>query len=238
MTTDELNEIIKFLTEECARKILDLGDVFIPYNIYPDDITEEEYMEEVNPTSLEIFNYYSTIRGYFINQLLALENKELTEEEYDEEYEKQIWHWDGYLKDMQQVFQEEEFYEDDDSEDSEEEFFDDDFEELDYDEKIAELYKRIDLLDKEYIKKIVDEIGCCSYNIMEPDRWLEEYDEEGERFTPQFKQARELLVEYFDRRWILIDKLEEVDGGDPNNYYLDLNHAFAQKYIEYWSSKE
>ena len=113
MTKDELREIIKFLTEECARKILDLGDVFIPYNIYPDDITEEEYMEEVNPTSLEIFNYYSTIRGYFINQLLALENKELTEEEYDEEYENQIWHWDGYLKDMQQVFQEE-FYEEDD----------------------------------------------------------------------------------------------------------------------------
>ena len=108
MTKDELNEIIKFLTEECARKILDLGDVFIPYNIYPQDITEEEYMEEVNPTSLEIFNYYSTIRGYFINQLLELENKELTEE-----YEKQIWHWDGYLKDMQQVFQEEEFYDED-----------------------------------------------------------------------------------------------------------------------------
>ena len=113
MTKEKLNEIIKFLTEECARKILDLGDVFIPYNIYPQDITEEEYMEEVNPTSLEIYNYYSTIRGYFINQLLALENKELTEEEYDEEYEKQIWHWDGYLQDMQQVFQEEEFYEED-----------------------------------------------------------------------------------------------------------------------------
>ena len=113
MTTDELNEIIKFLTEECARKILDLDDVFIPYDTYPQDITEEEYMEEVNPTSLEIYNYYSTIRGYFINQLLALENKELTEEEYEEEYKNQIWHWDGYLQDMQQVFQEEEFYEDD-----------------------------------------------------------------------------------------------------------------------------
>ena len=113
MTKDELNEIIKFLTEECARKILDLGDVFIPYNIYPQDITEEEYMEEVNPTSLEIFNYYSTIRDYFINQLLALENKELTEEEYEEEYNNKIWHWDGYLKDMQQVFQEEEFYDED-----------------------------------------------------------------------------------------------------------------------------
>lgn len=113
MTTDELNEIIKFLTEECARKILDLDDVFIPYDIYPQDITEEEYMEEVNPTSLEIYNYYSTIRGYFINQLLALENKELTEEEYEEEYKNQIWHWDGYLQDMQQVFQEEEFYDED-----------------------------------------------------------------------------------------------------------------------------
>ena len=113
MTTDELNEIIKFLTEECARKILDLDDVFIPYDTYPQDITEEEYMEEVNPTSLEIYNYYSTIRGYFINQLLALENKELTEEEYEEEYKNQIWDWDGYLNDMQQVFQEEEFYEDD-----------------------------------------------------------------------------------------------------------------------------
>ena len=30
MTKDELREIIKFLTEECARKILDLDDVFIP----------------------------------------------------------------------------------------------------------------------------------------------------------------------------------------------------------------
>ena len=48
MTKDELNEIIKFLTEECARKILDLDDVFIPYDTYPQDITEEEYMEEVN----------------------------------------------------------------------------------------------------------------------------------------------------------------------------------------------
>ena len=113
MTKDELREIIKFLTEECARKILDLDDVFIPYDTYPQDITEEEYMEEVNPTSLEIYNYYSTIRGYFINQLLALENKELTEEEYEEEYKNQIWDWDGYLNDMQQVFQEEEFYEDD-----------------------------------------------------------------------------------------------------------------------------
>ena len=113
MTKDELREIIKFLTEECARKILDLDDVFIPYDTYPQDITEEEYMEEVNPTSLEIYNYYSTIRGYFINQLLALENKELTEEEYEEEYKNQIWDWDGYLNDMQQVFQEEEFYEED-----------------------------------------------------------------------------------------------------------------------------
>ena len=113
MTKEKLNEIIKFLTEECARKILDLDDVFIPYDTYPQDITEEEYMEEVNPTSLEIYNYYSTIRGYFINQLLALENKELTEEEYEEEYKNQIWHWDGYLQDMQQVFQEEEFYEED-----------------------------------------------------------------------------------------------------------------------------
>ena len=54
-----------------------------------------------------------TIRDYFIKQLLALENKELTEEEYEEEYENQIWHWDGYLNDMHNVFQEEEFYEDD-----------------------------------------------------------------------------------------------------------------------------
>ena len=49
MTKDELREIIKFLTEECARKILEFDDVFIPYNIYPDDITEEEYNAAVKP---------------------------------------------------------------------------------------------------------------------------------------------------------------------------------------------
>ncbi len=112
-TKDELNEIIKFLTEECARKILEFDDVFIPYNIYPQDITEEDYTYEVNQTSLEVYNYYSTIRDYFIKQLLALENKELTEEEYEEKYENLIWDWDVYFSDMQQVFQEEEFYEDD-----------------------------------------------------------------------------------------------------------------------------
>ena len=51
MTKEKLNEIIKFLTEECARKILDLDDVFIPYNIYPQDITEEDIQMflETNP---------------------------------------------------------------------------------------------------------------------------------------------------------------------------------------------
>lgn len=230
MTKKELIEIIEFLTEQCVNKIVyDLNDIaFTPYMA-----KYEDWEGTLNPSSVEVYNYYERVRSYFINQLLAKDKKELTEEEYQrviDEYELKFV--DKFGEALTDKFL------DDDSEYSEEEFFDDDFEELDYDEKIAELYKRIDLLDEEYIKKIVDEIGCCSYNIMEPDRWLEEYDEEGERFTPQFKQARELLVEYFDRRWILIDKLEEVDGGDPNNYYLDLNHAFAQKYIEYWTSKE
>jgi hypothetical protein len=230
MTKDELNEIIKFLTEECARKILDLGDVFIPYNIYPDDITEEEYMEEVNPTSLEIFNYYSTIRGYFINQLLALENKELTEEEYDEEYEKQIWHWDGYLKDMQQVFQEE-FYEDDDSEEE--------------NETVKELTEQIDILTEECIKKIVDEIGCADFDdIMVTDEdygydnyGLEDFEIEALN-SPQYKQAKVVYEEYIDKRHPLIEQLVEVrlDNGldcDEVEVECEYESDFVCKFEEY-----
>ena len=230
MTKNELYEIIDFLTEECINKIaFELYDVeFKPYACSKEE-SWDTYCQKTDETSIKVYDYYRMIRCYFINQLLEKDNKKLTSEEYQqllEEYD----YW--FMKDFKYSI-------DNVKDEWSVSVIDMDIdEELDYDEQIAEIYKRIDLLDEEYIKKIVDEIGCCSYNIMEPDRWLEEFDEEEERFTPQFRKARKLLKEYYNRRDKFIDKLEEVEGGDPNNYYIDLNHAFAQKYIEYWPTKE
>jgi hypothetical protein len=232
MTKKELNEIIDFLTEECIYNIQKSGDTTFKPITFKETLNEnsiEKYIEKTNPKSFAIFEYYCGVRSYFINQLLAKDKKELTQEEYRNNFEKYNYEFmvkfgeslEGEAADL--------YYAD---------MYEDDEEELDYDQQVAKIYKEIDLLDEEYIKKIVDEIGCCSYSLMDSDSWLEEFDEEGERFTPKFKKARKLLIKYFDRRDKLMDKLVEVEGGDPNNYYIDLNHAFAQKYIEYWTSKE
>ena len=87
MTKKELNEIIEFLTEQCVNKIVyDLDDIaFTPYMA-----REEDWEGTLNPASVEVYNYYERVRSYFINQLLAKDNKELTEEEYQrviDEYE-------------------------------------------------------------------------------------------------------------------------------------------------------
>jgi hypothetical protein len=87
MTKKELIEIIDFLTEECVNKIVyDLNDIaFTPYMA-----KYEDWEGTLNPASVEVYNYYERIRSYFINQLLAKDKKELTEEEYQrviDEYE-------------------------------------------------------------------------------------------------------------------------------------------------------
>ena len=78
-TKKELNEIIDFLTQVCADKIAyDLNDIaFTPYMA-----KYEDWEGTLNPSSVEVYNYFDRVRSYFINQLLAKDKKELTEEEY------------------------------------------------------------------------------------------------------------------------------------------------------------
>lgn len=93
------------------------------------------------------------------------------------------------------------------------------------------------MLDKEYIKKIVDDIGCDSYHILDDEWIIEEYEIE-EKNTPEFKEARKAIKEYYKKLSPLIDLLAEVEGGEPNNYPSQLKEAFFEKYYKYLENKE
>ena len=167
-TKKELIEIIDFLTEQCVNKIVyDLNDIaFTPYMA-----KYEDWEGTLNPASVEVYNYYERVRSYFINQLLAKDKKELTEEEYQQlldEYElKFVDKFGDALTDK--------FLDDD----SEEDYYEEDTEVQD--ERVIELDKQIDILTEEYIKKIVDETGCKDFVMVmstEDLEDLEDYDEE------------------------------------------------------------
>lgn len=189
-TKKELIEIIEFLTEQCVNKIVyDLNDIaFTPYMA-----KYEDWEGTLNPASVEVYNYYERVRSYFINQLLAKDKKELTEEEYQQlldEYElKFVDKFGDALTDK---------------------FLDGDSEE--------EIKEQIDILTEECIKKIADEIGCKEFiTIMLTDEdygyndyGLEEFDEVEALNSTQYKQAKEVYEEYKNKRHPLILQLVEV----------------------------
>lgn len=231
MTKKELIEIIDFLTEQCVNKIAyDLNDIaFTPYMA-----KYEDWEGTLNPSSVEVYNYYERVRSYFINQLLAKDNKELTEEEYQrviDEYElKFVDKFGEALTDK---------------------FLDDDSEEEENIE-VKELDKQIDILTEEYIKKIVDETGCKDFVMVmstEDLEDLEDYDEEWQIIiketynSPQYKQAKQIFEEYVEKRKPLLLQLIEIHNEDSwedynveekyQMYIDEYNFDFSSKFEDY-----
>lgn len=236
-TKKELNEIIEFLTEQCVNKIVyDLNDIaFTPYMA-----KYEDWEGTLNPASVEVYNYYERVRSYFINQLLAKDKKELTEEEYQQlldEYElKFVDKFGDALTDK--------FLDDD----SEEDYYEEDTEVQD--ERVIELDKQIDILTEEYIKKIVDETGCKDFVMVmstEDLEDLEDYDEEWQIIiketynSPQYKQAKQIFEEYVEKRKPLLLQLIEIHYEDEDynveekyQMYMDeYNFDFSSKFEDY-----
>lgn len=208
MTKKELIEINDFLTEQCVNKIVyDLNDIaFTPYMA-----KYEDWEGTLNPSSVEVYNYYERVRSYFINQLLAKDKKELTEEEYQRvilEYElKFVEKFGEALTDK---------------------FLDDDSEEENI--EVKELNEQIDILTEEYIKKIVDEIGCEDFVMLittEDLDDLEDYEEEQQILikesynSPQFKQAKQAFEEYVEKRKPLLLQLNEIFYEDWEDYNVE-----------------
>lgn len=228
-TKKELNEIIEFLTEQCVNKIVyDLNDIaFTPYMA-----KYEDWEGTLNPSSVEVYNYYERVRSYFINQLLTKDKKELTEEEYQQlldEYElKFVDKFGDALTDK--------FLDDDDSEEENIE--------------AKELDQQIDILTEEYIKKIVDETGCKDFVMVlstEDLDDLEDYDEEWQIIiketynSPQYKQAKQIFEEYVEKRKPLLLQLIEIHNEDEDynveekyQMYMDeYNFDFSSKFEDY-----
>lgn len=240
-TKKELIEIIDFLTEQCVNKIVyDLNDIaFTPYMA-----KYEDWEGTLNPASVEVYNYYERVRSYFINQLLAKDKKELTEEEYQQlldEYElKFVDKFGDALTDK--------FLDDD----SEEDYYEEDTEVQD--ERVIELDKQIDILTEEYIKKIVDETGCKDFVMVmstEDLEDLEDYDEEWQIIiketynSPQYKQAKQIFEEYVEKRKPLLLQLIEIHYEDEDynveekyQMYMDeYNFDFSSKFEDYVDTK-
>lgn len=218
-TKKELIEIIDFLTEQCVNKIVyDLNDIaFTPYMA-----KYEDWEGTLNPASVEVYNYYERVISYFINQLLAKDKKELTEEEYQQlllEYELKFV--DKFGEALTDKFL------DGDSEYGEE-----------------EIKEQIDILTEECIKKIVDEIGCTNFvSIMTTDEdygydvVVDDFEIEALN-SPLYKQAKEVYEEYIDIRCSLIAQLVEVridNGYDCDEVEVECEYEgdFVCKFEEY-----
>lgn len=118
-----------------------------------------------------------------------------------------------------------------------------------------ELDKQIDILTEEYIKKIVDEIGCEDFVMLittEDLDDLEDYDEEQQIIikesynSPQFKQAKQVFEEYVEKRKPLLLQLIEVLNEDEEynveeeeyKLYMDeYNNDFYSKFWDYVDTK-
>lgn len=112
-----------------------------------------------------------------------------------------------------------------------------------------ELEKQIDILTEEYIKKIVDEIGCEDFVMLitaEELDDLEDYDEEQQILikqsynTHQYKQAKQIFEEYVEKRKPLLLQLIEVLNEDYNVeeeeyelYMHEYNNDFYSKFWDY-----
>ena len=114
-----------------------------------------------------------------------------------------------------------------------------------------ELNEQIDILTEEYIKKIVDEIGCEDFVMLittEDLDDLEDYDEEQQILikegynSPQFKQAKQAFEEYVEKRKPLLLQLIEVLNEDEEynveeeeyKLYMDeYNNDFYSKFWDY-----
>lgn len=118
-----------------------------------------------------------------------------------------------------------------------------------------ELNEQIDILTEEYIKKIVDEIGCEDFVMLittEDLDDLEDYDEEQQILikeaynSTQFKQAKQVFEEYVEKRKPLLLQLIEVLNEDEEynveeeeyKLYMDeYNNDFYSKFWDYVDTK-
>lgn len=113
-----------------------------------------------------------------------------------------------------------------------------------------ELDKQIDILTEEYIKKIVDEIGCEDFVMLittEDLDDLEDYDEEQQILikeaynSTQFKQAKQAFEEYVEKRKPLLLQLNEIlneeeDYNVEEKYQLcmdEYDNDFCSKFWDY-----
>lgn len=112
-----------------------------------------------------------------------------------------------------------------------------------------ELNEQIDILTEEYIKKIVDEIGCEDFVMLitaEDLDDLEDYDEEQQILikesykSSEYKQAKQVFEEYVEKRKPLLLQLIEVLNEDYNveeeeyNLYMhEYNNDFYSKFWDY-----
>ena len=105
-----------------------------------------------------------------------------------------------------------------------------------------ELDKQIDILTEEYIKKIVDEIGCEDFVMLittEDLDDLEDYDEEQQIIikesynSPQFKQAKQVFEEYVEKRKPLLLQLVDNVEEEYNEIIYYYNEKFFNKFNEY-----
>lgn len=112
-----------------------------------------------------------------------------------------------------------------------------------------ELDKQIDILTEEYIKKIVDEIGCENFVMLittEDLDDLEDYDEEQQILikesynSPQFKQAKQAFEEYVEKRKPLLLQLNEIFYEDWEDYNVEEKYQLCMDeydndfYSKFW----
>lgn len=106
-----------------------------------------------------------------------------------------------------------------------------------------ELNEQIDILTEEYIKKIVDEIGCTDFvSIMTTDEdygydVVDDFEIEALN-SPLYKQAKEIYEEYLDIRCSLIVQLVDIrndNGLDCDEVEVECEYEgdFVCKFEEY-----
>lgn len=231
---EALEEKIKSLTMEYAKKIFEKGDSGFDW----EDMTGL-------PIEKELFEEYVNKRKPLLEELYECENPDLCFEDFEffenrkfeNIYERIILEFDKITTPY--------FFSDENNIEPNEEIekymreylkIEDDSEEKNI--KAKELEQQIDILTEEYIKKIVDEVGCTNFvDIMQTDEdygWddygFEDFEIEALN-SPQYKQAKEVYNEYIDKRCQLILQLVEV--RNDNGYDCDDDQLEAEYEVDF-----
>lgn len=259
---EALEESIKSLTMEYAKKIFENGDSGFDW----EDMTGL-------PIEKELFEEYVNKRKPLLEELYECENPDMCFEDFEDlknikfdniyeriilEYDKLttdgVYGWDYDNLEPNEEIQKymREYLKVEDVEDDWVEYDEDDWEEDDEEENIEakELNEQIDILTEEYIKKIADEIGCEDFVMLittEDLDDLEDYDEEQQIIikesynSPQFKQAKQAFDEFVEKRKPLLLQLIEVlneeaweDYNVEEEYKLCMYEYNNDFYSKFW----